>query len=142
MARLGQIRAAIPAAVLWCHDGPKHHPAKGVIMKAFMSICIIVLIAALAGPTRADDYVAFSLREAQARLASGRDADKVVPFAGITELAGMVVDANGKDIILIGIRVPQEKPLTLDDLVVGLRSRLVEHQWPLVSLDNTQETPT
>jgi hypothetical protein len=96
----------------------------------------------LASLSHGRDYVAYSLHAAQSSLISGKREAAVTELAGITRLAGMVIDSAGKDVILVGEREAGVKPLELDDLVVGMRALMVHKEWPLVSLDNTSETKT
>jgi tetratricopeptide (TPR) repeat protein len=95
----------------------------------------------------ASPYVAFSLKVAQKMIDSisaGEDYRKKHPdvfyLGGITRIKGLVYDREQKDLILVGSRLPDEPPLTLDDLVVALRARFVDVKWPLVSIDPTPET--
>lgn len=86
--------------------------------------------------------MAFSLKEAQVQLKAGKRNTTLNQIAGSTRLAGMVIDSAGKDVILVGEKQPEVKPLELDDLVAGMRSLMKFNEWPLVSLDNTTETKT
>jgi hypothetical protein len=90
----------------------------------------------------ATDYVAYSLRAAEAHLKAGDHDESISNLAGITSLAGMVIDTAGHDVILVGRREPNISPLRLDDLVVGMRALINYNEWPLVSLDNTPDTKT
>ena len=86
------------------------------------------------------DVVAYSLREAAARVSAGASSPDLVRLAGITRFAGFVYDARAGDIILVGKVLPQKPAITLDDLVVGLKARLDQDGWPLVSIDPTGDT--
>jgi hypothetical protein len=101
-------------------------------------LCCVTAVVPLA--CTAGDYVAFSLHAAQARLVREDGGADVAQMSGITRLAGMVVDKAGQDVILVGTRETALPPLQLDDLVVSMRSLMMQHEWPLVSLDNTPET--
>jgi hypothetical protein len=93
------------------------------------------------------EYVAFSLKVAEARL-RGHSADdraidpEVYHLGGITQIHGLVYDKGGRDVIIVGRYAPDRAVLTSDDLVVALRARLIHGAWPLVSIDPTAETPT
>jgi len=110
---------------------------------------LVLLTCALGAPSTfgLERYTAFSLRAARARVESrpeGQDfrADDREAFelGGITTVKGLVVDPNTGDLILVGQRIPGRPALTLDDLVVALRARLVSDEWPEVSMDPVPET--
>ncbi len=92
--------------------------------------------------------IAYSLKAAQARvLASGsggewrRNDPELFTLAGMTRPEGVVVDRASEDIILIGHAEEGDAPLTLDDLVVALRARMIEGKWPVVSIDPVPGKP-
>lgn len=90
-------------------------------------------------------YVAFSLKVARERVQqAGADfrsqAPEVWLLGGINRLRGFVYDRDNDDLILVGAIEAGRAPLTLDDLVVALRARLLLGEWPLVSIDPTPET--
>ena len=87
-------------------------------------------------------FAAYSLAAAERQLGASPGEAITVDLGGITRLAGMVYDAANQDLILVGQIQRGEPKITLDDLVVALRARLVEHAWPLVSIDRTPETRT
>ncbi|WP_447963711.1 tetratricopeptide repeat protein [Nitrospira sp. Ecomares 2.1] len=94
------------------------------------------------------DYVAFSLKVAQARIAGlekGKNYRTVYPVAynlgGINKIFGLVYDRGNRDTILIGKYDPKCQPITLDDFVVALKARFIHGQWPMVSLDPTEDSP-
>jgi hypothetical protein len=85
-------------------------------------------------------FVAYSMRQAERAARGGSRAPEVIRLGGITRLAGMVYDAEGKDLILVGQVVAGEREITLDHLVAAIRARLVHNAWPLVSIDRTPDT--
>lgn len=87
------------------------------------------------------DFVAYSLRQSE-RLAGlhKRPVKGLSNLGGMTRIVGMVHDADSQDIILVGKKVAGLPAATLDDLVVALRSRLVNAVWPMVSIDPTDDT--
>jgi hypothetical protein len=95
-----------------------------------------------AGEASASRYLAFSLSEAQARLARGDSTrEELTTIAGLNIIAGGVYDQSRRDIILVGQRVAQQPSATLDDLVVALRTIVAQGTVPQVSIDPTEETP-
>ena len=89
----------------------------------------------------ADEYVAFSLKMAQKMILSeGKASPEVFNLGGITAVKGLVWDRKTGDVILVGQKDPRRATLTLDDFVVALRARFIRNQWPLVSIDPTEET--
>jgi hypothetical protein len=89
----------------------------------------------------AEEYVAFSLKAAQKTVSSeGEYSSEVLNLGGITAVRGLVCDRKTGDVILVGIKDPTRAKLTLDDFVVALRARFIHNQWPLVSIDPTDET--
>ena len=112
-------------------------------MKRFgkCSMCIVLCLAAFAvRPTRAGQFVAYSLAEAERRLKSGAAEPELSGLAGITRFVGVVHDRVRNDLLVVGQAVPGEAAVALDDMVVALRARLVHTTWPLVSIDRTPET--
>ncbi|MGA2138164.1 MAG: hypothetical protein ABSH14_04805 [Verrucomicrobiia bacterium] len=93
--------------------------------------------------TGAEPYVAYSLKAAQrlARTAGGQ-TEQLRTLGGMTRIAGFVHDRETQDIILVGKTMEGLPQASLDDLVVALRARLVVKEWPTVSIDPTEETPT
>lgn len=99
-------------------------------------------------PPPAGAYVAFSLKTAEEALSkTGTQGDfrkaspEIFSLGGMTRLLGAVLDTGTGDLILVGMRDPQRQPLTLDDLVVALRSRFARGEWPLVSIDPSPTEP-
>jgi len=91
-------------------------------------------------------YIAFSLPKAEQLIrefspeTGYRDQHKdVFQLGGIRQIYGLVNDKDSKEIILVGKPNHQREPLTLDDLVVALRSRFIHKQWPLLSIDPNED---
>jgi hypothetical protein len=105
-------------------------------------ISLLCLLLALLCPTAgAEDIIAFSLREAERQLKAGSSGGETIKhLGGMTRVIGGVVDESSADVIVMGGREAGKPPVSLDDLVVALRARLVHHAWPLVSIDRTAET--
>lgn len=112
----------------------------------FVALCVIgatVLLARVmlhrSAPTKSK-FVAFSLREAERMLTEDPNGSATVKkMGGMCRLVGLVYDRAGKDPIVIG-QIGGDRGVSLDDLVVAIRARLLEHAWPLVSIDKTQDT--
>jgi len=92
-----------------------------------------------------DQYIAFSLRNAKKWLTendafSDNNVFKTDIFrlGGINDMSGVVYDTSNNDIIIVGKHICNRSSLTLDDLVIALRSRFVLCEWPLVSIDPAQ----
>jgi len=106
-------------------------------------------VAALLAVVRAGDaatFRAFSLKAAEAKIKAigswWRVSRKDILYLGqINALDGLVYDSSRGDIILVGRQVEGRSKLTLDDLVVALRSRLRYNKWPMVRPDVTPESP-
>jgi hypothetical protein len=86
--------------------------------------------------------IAFSLREAQQNLKqnTSRPDSALITLGGITRLAGMVIDRENNDIILIGKKSRQLPEACFDDLVIALRARMVHDELPMVSIDPVKNT--
>jgi hypothetical protein len=114
-------------------------------MKNFRTILLefglfVLLAATAAAESR---LVAFSLGEAQRQLlGSASPAPEVAHLGGITQIIGMVYDADTGDPILIGRTDESAPPLDLDSLVTAFRAVLALKQYPLVSIDATPDTET
>jgi len=65
---------------------------------------------------------------------------EVFNLGRINHVEGFVYDKERGDLILVGQDEEGRAPLTLDDLVVALRARFRNHEWPLVSIDPTEDT--
>ena len=94
------------------------------------------------GEASASRYLAFSLSEAQARLARGDSTrEELTTIAGVNIIAGGVYDQSRRDIILVGQRVPQQPSATLDDLAVALRTIVAQGTVPQLALTLLRRTP-
>jgi hypothetical protein len=93
-----------------------------------------------ATPAAAQPFRALSLGQA-ARLSRqhGRKNPQLALLAGITRVAGFVVDRAKNDVILVGEAVPGEDPLTIEDLATALRAG-PESARPKVSIDFAPDT--
>ncbi len=100
----------------------------------------LAMLVAGAGPSQAGPFVAYSLREAEQHAKSAQPGPKARLMAGMTRIVGGVYDRANSDLIVVGQGNPGEQKITLDHLVVALRSLLVHHEWPLVSIDNSPQT--
>jgi len=116
-------------------------------MKIRINFSIVALLVSLLfGYTvQATQYIAYSLKVAQQRIENaGLDWQKKEPevfnLAQINHIDGFVYDKESGDLILVGQNEEGRAPLTLDDLVVALRARFRNHEWPLVSIDPTKDT--
>ena len=87
-------------------------------------------------------FIAFSLKQAESRL---RVAPASIHDLGISRPIGLVYDRKRQDLIVVGRAAPHEKPLTIADLEIAIRSRMPDGSsvaaWPLVSIDRTRDTP-
>jgi len=102
----------------------------------------LLAIAVTASVCGAGPFVAYSLKESERQLKAGKRNDQlVVELGGITDIAGLVYDPATADVIIVG-QINEGRPkIVLDDLVVAMRSVLVHHEYPLVSIDKTPQTP-
>ncbi len=109
----------------------------------FPTILCILFLCFSPLPVRSQDKAlfAFSLREAN-RLTASTEVDdpRLQNLAGISRISGMIYDEKGSDIILVGKTYDNLPPIALDDLVVGLRTRLKSLDFPKVSIDITEQT--
>lgn len=88
-----------------------------------------------------EPFIAFSLREATRLAAAGpARSSELLTLGGITRVLGMVHDPQAKDVILVGRALKGQPGARFDDLVVALRTRLLHDQWPMVSIDPTEDT--
>ena len=102
---------------------------------------VLVIFAVLPNISSGRQFVAYSLKEAKARLkVEGHATAELKELGGITRLAGLVYDENGKDIIIVGERGEDAKRITLDDFVVALKAILAHNEYPYVSIDRTEDT--
>jgi len=109
-------------------------------IKDYIFVLSILLISMLSDYSFAGNIRAFSLREADKLLQDGAGRQELQDLGGITRIAGMVYDRETGDVILIG-KVRKDLPaITIDDLAVALRCRLLSDKYPCVSIDMTEET--
>ncbi|MBI4602187.1 MAG: hypothetical protein HY721_09525 [Planctomycetes bacterium] len=106
-----------------------------------LAALLSVLSAGVAAWPAESRFVAFSLRAAgEAIRSAGAIPEPVQRLGGITQVLGLVHDAETGDIILVGRTGTGDPAPTLDDLVVALRARFLHDQWPLVSIEPTERT--
>ena len=110
------------------------------LQKIVLFVCIITFLSAKC--SLADShYMAYSMKAAEQFLKEKRrHGSHVIKLGGITAIAGMVYDQRNKDIIIVGQANKGLPEITVDDLVVGLRSILLYDEPPLVSIDRTPDT--
>lgn len=108
-------------------------------MRAALSLAFVVGAASsIRAGEPSNDFVAYSLREADRLAARGCVTAELLELGSMTRIIGMVLDAPSRDVILVG-RNLAGPPVTLDHLVVTLRSRLLRDEWPALSLDATPD---
>jgi tetratricopeptide (TPR) repeat protein len=112
-----------------------------------MVLAALAVAFTLCPAARGAEYRAYSLKIARQRIEQRKQnwrtkEPAIVQLAGINKVDGFIYDTRNHDLILVGQHESDRAALTLDDLVVALRSRLRYGEWPLVSLDPTSETPT
>ncbi len=109
----------------------------------FVQLCLVSILLGMAiqDCSPAGPIKAFSLREADRLLRDGSiPAEELNSLGGMTRFVGMVYDREDNDIILVG-KVREDLPaVTIDDLAVALRCRLLSGQYPCVSIDMTEAT--
>ncbi|NQT18120.1 MAG: hypothetical protein HQ592_00335, partial [Planctomycetes bacterium] len=112
-----------------------------LIKRIRIIVCSVLLLAA-ASASYAKPYIALSLKQAEAGLrAGGGEAAMINRLGGITLIAGLVYDKESGDPIIVGeINTSDPAPL-LDDVVVGLRARILHDEWPVVSIEPAKKTP-
>lgn len=114
-----------------------------------LSVLLSVLSLSICLPASAEQFTAFSLRRAQALLATRTGEQELSQLGGITRIVGGIIDLKDQavqDIILVGATSDSpghsEKTISFEDLLVCLRSRLQLNDWPLVSVDNMPDSKT
>lgn len=109
---------------------------KYVVLLFLLAMILCPLVAEAAG-----HFVACSMRVSREQLRSrGEPGAQVETLGGITSLAGMVIDPENKDLIIVGKAVPGQPAIHMDDFVTALRTVLIHHELPLVSIDRSAET--
>ena len=107
----------------------------------YFYLCGLALLSGSVTRSCAEELKAFSLREANRLLAAGQSRnEELQTLGGITRFAGMVLDREKQDIILIGKVRVDLPPASIDDLAVALRCRLLRGGCPRVSIDMVEET--
>lgn len=93
-------------------------------------------------PAEQSAFIAYSLRAAakQAAAGDGLRHKELASLGGMTHLIAGVRDIAGDDVILVGRIVPGQPEGSIDDLHVGLDSRLSRGVWPMVSIDPLPST--
>jgi len=97
-------------------------------------------------PAYAEQYTAFSLKVAEEKIKQLGDdwrtkEPDIFNLGRINKVEGFVYDEKNQDLILVGTHEDGRAEITLDDLVVALRTRFRYGEWPLVSIDPTPDTP-
>jgi len=93
----------------------------------------------------ADSYVAFSLKNAKRLIKQQKEKNyrtkypEVFGLGGINKIEGVIYDNENEDIIIVGRYFKERQALTLDDLVVALRSIFIYKTYPLVSIDPSED---
>jgi hypothetical protein len=103
-------------------------------MLPLLLLCLAAPRDAEADPGRAA-FRAFSLRQASREALREAGGEELRTLGGITRLAGFVFDRASGDVILVGDTAPGLPGLRFDDLVTALRARILQDEWPLVSID-------
>jgi hypothetical protein len=114
-----------------------------MLLKKALLLPLMILILSCPPLAREEPiFIAFSLREAALRIHTGQRSPELSNLGGITRVGGFVQDREGGDIILFGLVNRSLPEATLSDLVTALRARILYDDWPLVSIDPTQDTET
>ncbi len=106
-----------------------------------LPVLVVFCLTVLSRASAEGEFRAYSMAEAERRLKEPRsEPSGVQDLGGITRIAGLVYDQTNGDLIVVGQVYAAEPRINLDDLVVGLRSRLVRKEWPLVSIDKLPDS--
>jgi hypothetical protein len=85
--------------------------------------------------------IAFSMKNAGKLLNQGsNNSTEADTLAGISRIAGYVLDKENNDIILIGLVDKNTPAARFEDLITALRSRIIYDEYPLVSIDPVADT--
>ena len=104
--------------------------------------CVVLFTVLLTDIVQAGPFIAYSLQEAERRLKSSMDISaELLEIGGITQIAGLVYDQSNEDLIIVGQVNKGNQKITLDDFVVAMRAVLLYNEYPLVSIDRTEDTP-
>lgn len=111
------------------------------MMMRLSLLCVAVL--SYAYPVLAADYAAISLKRAgEAQVAKDRAlAGTAMILAGITRPLALIHDIAHDDLVLVGERDDTLPSVTLDDWSVAARSEFIVGRDPVVSIDQTPDTP-
>ena len=104
---------------------------------------LFLLVPALrvAGADSEPPFVAFSIREACRLTKVGQTSELLASLGDLTRIGALVYDPDAKDLILIGLAAQSLPEARWDDLVVAFRARILHDEFPLVSIDPTENTP-
>jgi len=111
-----------------------------MIRTSALTLCVMLLISQT---LLASDYVAVSLKQASQTLHDEASQAKQLAqhLAGITRPRLLIYDTKQNDMILVGECDDTLPQLTLDDWTVAIRSEFVVERDPVVSIDQTEDTP-
>ena len=110
-------------------------------MKSFWTSLVLLVLMVCGGfQSRSESIRAFSLREANRLAERGVKNQELSKLGGITRFAGMVLDQDSGDLILVGRARSDLPTVSIDDLVVALRARVHHKAYPFVSIDPVPST--
>lgn len=104
-----------------------------------MCCCGLLLFVCLSSAF-AEEYTAFSLSTAQKLIESRRRDSTVDQVGGMTHPVAAIYDKGTDDVILVGEKISNQAPVSIDDWAVAVRAVLQVRQDPAVSIDRTDET--
>ena len=110
------------------------------IKKKALTIAIVIFLF-MPNLVQAGQFVAYSLNVAEQKIKSGEISSNVIFLGGITHPLGVVFDQIRRDVILVGEQRDGGEKVTLDDFVVAMRAILDKRAHPLVSIDQSKDTP-
>lgn len=108
--------------------------------KFTITITWILFVSFFTSVSWANTYTAFSFKNARKQIESNRNNSDAFNFAGITRSVALVYDTDNEDIILVGKKEANQRPIHHDDRVVAIRAILKNRQDPGVSIARTKET--
>jgi len=113
-------------------------------MKNYRRVILFFVILVFCAPfcrAEAGPFIAYSLKEAEQRLAGAETADRrITELGGMTNPLAMIYDEANQDIILVGRVEPGAQKVMLDDFVVALRAKFLHKTCPTVSIDKTPDS--